>query len=104
MACTDHDLWIDALAASEMAVRDAVLCPFQTSMGGAVFATLVLFGIVGVPLYIRQQSIIIPFVLALMLGGILLTQVVAMAQTLVIVVLLLVFGIVPVILLRRRLR
>ncbi len=104
MACSDHDLWIDALDAGTMAVRDAVLCPYQTSMGGAVFATLVLFGMVGVPIYIRTQSIIIPFVLALLISGVLLAQMVAMAQTLVIVVILLVFGIVPVVLLRRRLR
>lgn len=104
MACSDYDLWIEALSASEMAVRDAVLCPFQTSMGGTVFATLVLFGIVGVPMYIRQGSVIIPFVLVLLISGVLLSQIVAMGQTLIIVTILLVFGVVPVILLRRRLR
>jgi len=104
MACSDHDLWINALDAGTMAIRDAVFCPYQSSMGFGVFATLVLVGIIGVPIYVRTQSIILPFVLALIIGGVVLSQLVAMAQTLVIVVILLVFGIVPVILLRRRLR
>lgn len=104
MACSDWDLYVNALDAGNMAVRDAILCPFQDSMGGMVFATIVIVGIIGLPIYARQQSIIIPFVLVMILGGILLTQIVAMGQMLIAVVVLLVLGAGPVILLRRRVR
>lgn len=102
MACTDYDgHFIDALDAGTMAVRDAVLCPYQMSMGGVVFATLVVMGVINMPIYIRTQSVIIPFVVTTVLAGIVLSQTAAMMQGLVVVVALFVLGLGPVLVLKR---
>lgn len=95
MACSDHNEWIDALDAGTMAVRDLVLCPYTDSMGTAVFATLVLVGMVNVPIYIRQESMVVPFGLTVVLGGIWVTAASSAAQTLTGVVLLMTVGLGP---------
>lgn len=104
MACKDHSRWIDALDAGTMAVRDAVLCPYQESIGGIVFATVVMLGVINVPIYVRQESPLIPMVITLSLAGIWVTEAAGIAQTLVGVVVLLGIGLGPVLLLRRVVR
>jgi hypothetical protein len=103
MACSDYadGEWINALDAGVMGVRDAVLCPYTDSMGTMVFATLVMVGMVNVPIYIRQESLIVPFGLTLTLGGIWVTAASSLAQTLTGVVLLFVVGLGPVLILWR---
>lgn len=100
MACSDYNgKWWEAL--SDEMMRDAVLCPWQAEVGGAVFATIVLIGIVNLPIYIRQESAIMPTVITVIVGGILLVEMAAMGQALFIVTLLFTLGLGPVLVLRR---
>lgn len=103
MACSDYadGEWINALDAGVMGVRDAVLCPYTDSMGTMVFATIVMIGIVNLPIYVRQESMIMPFGLTLVVGGIWVTAASGLAQTLAGVVVLFVVGLGPVLVLWR---
>lgn len=99
MACTDWDgVYLDAL--KDGAFQDAILCPYQDNMGGVVFALFV-YGAIGTAIYVRTDSIIIPFVLVLLTGGIVMTEVASIAVGLVITMLLFVVGIGPILLLKR---
>jgi len=71
-------------AIGEMAVRDAALCPFFDSMGAPVFATLLLLGLVFVPMYIRQDSAVTPMIVVFIIGGVLLGTMGGMGQSLLI--------------------
>lgn len=102
MACTDYGGdWIEALDVGTMAVQDAVLCPYQTTMGGVVFATFVILGLVNIPIYSRQQSVLVPMIVTLSVGGVVLSQVNSLFLGILTVVLLLLFGIGPLLVLRR---
>lgn len=101
MACTDYpneEFW---RAIGDLMVRDAVLCPFQAQMGGVVFATFVILGMINLPIYIRQDNVVGPFVLTLLLGGILVPQMSSLGQGLVIGIGLFVIGLGPILVLRR---
>lgn len=102
MACSDYaGKWYKALDPDTMAIRDAVLCGFQDQFTGPLFAALIVMGMVNVPIYIRTQSPAIPFVITLTVGGVMLTQLASVAQAILLVGLLVLFGIVPVLILRR---
>lgn len=60
-AMNDFDLW------------EAMFCIFATSMGEAVVGTLV-YSAFGLAIFARTGSLIIPFVLLLILGGTILSQ------------------------------
>jgi hypothetical protein len=81
-------------------IMDAMFSVYQDSMGGAVFGLLV-WGGTATTLYVRQESIILPLVLTLILGGIVITQVPSPAVALFVVVLLFVGGLGPVFILKR---
>jgi len=97
-ACGDYDTYFDMWKA--FAFRDAIACPFADSVG-ALFTGLVIVGSVNTALYAKQESVILPLVTTLLTGGATLTMVSSIANGLVIVVLLLAFGIGPVLLIRR---
>lgn len=100
MACSDWSgNWYEAL--SNFAFRDAALCPYQESLGGVVFASILIIGVVNLPIYIRQQSAIIPIIITTSVGGIVLVELSANAQTLVLVTLLMVISLGPILVLRR---
>lgn len=100
MACSDwNGNWYEAL--SNFAFRDAVLCPYQDTMGQAVFASMVVLGIINMPIYVRTQSAIIPIIITTAISGIVLVELAANAQTLVLVGLLMAIGLGPVLVLRR---
>lgn len=91
--------WAQAL--TEMAIRDAILCPYQTSIGGPMFAGLVLLGVINLPIYIRTGGVIIPFVITLVIGGLVITQTASIVQGIIITTILLAIGLGPIVLLRR---
>jgi len=99
MACTDYTWLIDALHQGQF--RDAFLCPYQTTMGGTAFAAFVLLGVINMPIYIKQGSALGPFVLTLLIGGLVFTQIAALGQALLTVLILFVVGLGPVLVLRR---
>lgn len=99
MSCTDWSGdYLDALA--EFAFRDALLCPYQTTMGGPEFATLIL-GAIGIAYMIRQGSIVIPVVIMVTTGGAFMSQVAGIAVGFVTVVVLGILGLAPVLVLRK---
>jgi len=99
MSCTDwNGDYLDALA--EFAFRDALLCPYQTSIGGPEFATLI-FGAIGMALMIRQGSVAIPAVILVVTGGVFVTQIAGLAVGFVTALVLGVLGLAPVLLLRK---
>lgn len=90
--------WLEAL--SQWHFRDAALCPYQSTIGGPEFATLVLGG-VGMAYMIRQGSPAIAFVLFIVTGGVFMSQIASVAVAIVTVVVLTMLGIAPVLVLRR---
>lgn len=99
MACKDWEFYINAL--QHFQVQDAVLCGFQGQMGGVAFAAVVVLGIINLPIYIRQGSVVGPVVLTLVIGGVILAETAAMVQGLVLFAVLVVLGLGPVLVLRR---
>lgn len=83
--------------------RDAVICSYTIKQGLTLpgFAAIVLVGVVNLPIYIRQESALIPFVLTLILGGVLLDSATGFVQGMGTLLVLLLFGLGPVLLLRR---
>lgn len=98
MACTDYDLWREAL--EQEAFRDAILCPYQTSLTGVFFA-MVAYGTITTALYIRTRSVLLPTVLTIVVGGTVMTEIAAPAVALFTVVLLFIVSLGPIILIRR---
>lgn len=99
MSCGDwNGDYIDALA--EWAFRDAVLCTYQTSIGGPEFATIVL-GAIGMSYLISHGSPLIAVVIFVVAGGVFMGQIAGIAVGIVTAVLLAVVGAVPVIVLRK---
>lgn len=90
--------WIEAL--SDWAFADAVLCPYQTTIGGPEFATLML-GVVGMAYMIRQGSLGIAAVVMVIAGGVFVSQVAAPAVGIITAVVLALFGLIPVLIVRR---
>lgn len=98
MACGDYEYFVDAI--KQEAFRDALLCPYQESMTGVVFA-MIAYGTITTSLYIRTRSVLLPTVLTVVIGGITVTQIAAPAVALFTVVLLFIVGLAPVALIRR---
>lgn len=99
MSCTDwNGDYLEAL--SQFAFRDAILCPYQTTIGGPEFATLI-FGAIGMSYMIRQGSLVIPVIIMVATGGAFMTQVAGIAVGFVTVTVLTILGLAPVLVLRR---
>lgn len=52
---------------------DAVVCPFSETMGLAVFALMV-YGAIGVALYVYSGNAVLPLTLTVILGSVVITQ------------------------------
>lgn len=99
MACSDYNGdFLEAMLQEEF--RDAILCPYQTNIGGALFA-MIIYGAITSHIYIRTESVLIPLILTILVGGIALTQIPSSATALLTFALLMFGGIVPVLLIRR---
>lgn len=98
MSCTDHASALEAM--QSWAFRDAVLCPYQESMTGVVFGTII-WGAVMIHLYVRTGSALLPYSLSVLLGSLVLSQTIAGSAQLVGALVVLMFGAIPVLLLRR---
>jgi hypothetical protein len=81
-------------------IMDAMFSVYQGELGGVVWGLLV-WGGMSMSLYARQDSVIIPLALTLLLGGIVITTVPSPAVALFVVVLLFVGGIAPILILKR---
>lgn len=90
--------WIEAL--SQWAFADAILCPYQTTIGGPAFATLII-GVVGMSYMIKQRSLGIAAVVMVITGGVFMGQVAAPAVGIITMVVLTLLGLVPVLIIRR---
>lgn len=86
MACEDYTSIWEPIA--QMAVKDAAFCPYHDTMGAIAFATIVMFGVIFVPMTIRQDSYITPLVVAIIIGGVIMTSMAAMGQGIVTLALL----------------
>ena len=99
MSCTEwNGDFLQAL--SEFAFRDALLCPYQMTLGGPEFATLI-FGSIGIAYMIRQGSIVIPVIIMVTTGGAFMSQVAGIAVGFVTVAVLGILGLGPVLILRK---
>jgi hypothetical protein len=76
------------------------LCPYIDVVGLLGFGLLV-YSAIGTTIYIRTGSVVIPFVLLIMIGGPILSQVASIGVAVATVVILLVLGGVPLFLVRR---
>lgn len=103
MACADYTIVNVTNTIGQANFQDAVICAYAVEQGLTVagFGTIVLLGAVNLPIYIRQESAVIPFVLSMILGGILLDSTAGFVQGMTVLLVLLVFGLGPVLLLRR---
>lgn len=80
---------------------DAALCPYVDLMTLPIFAAFFFVGVVNIPIYVRQESIVTPFVITLIAGGVILTFVAGILQTIAVSVILFTIGLGPVLLIRR---
>ncbi len=72
MACTEwNGQWGEALTSGHF--FDAILCPYQTQVGGLVFG-LFIYGVVMTALYIRTDSVIAPLVGTMVVGVLIIPQ------------------------------
>lgn len=71
MACGDFNSYWKFLVEGQM--FDAIYCPYGDLLGGTVFA-LLFFAPISMALYIYSGSIILPFVLAVILGAVIVVQ------------------------------
>lgn len=100
MSCSEWSDYANAL--QEAAFRDAVLCPLQTRFGGPELA-LLMFGAISIGYTLRQGSIVMSYVIAVLFGGAILTQVAPLGVTIITIVVLMLLGAGPVLYLRRKL-
>lgn len=101
LECTEYSdpyPFIEAL--SDWAFADAVLCPYQTTIGGPEFATLII-GVVGMSYMIKQRSLGIAAVVMVITGGVFVGQVAAPGVAIVTVVVLTLLGLIPVLVIKR---
>lgn len=80
---------------------DAAVCPYADLMTLPIFAAFFFLGVVNVPIYIRQESVVTPFVITLITGGVVLSFVAGILQTIATAVILFTLGLGPVLLIRR---
>lgn len=100
LACSDWGGdWYKAI--ENYAFQDAVLCGYQNQLGGPVFGAFVLLGMVNLPIYIKQDSVLVPTAITLTIGGLFLTQVSGIVQGLTLTVLLFAIGLGPVLVIHR---
>jgi hypothetical protein len=71
MACTDYPEYWQFLANFQF--FDAIYCPFADLVGPLLFPLLV-FGGLGVALYVYSNSLIMPLTLSIILGGVVVVQ------------------------------
>jgi hypothetical protein len=100
MACSDYPDGELYRALSDFAVRDAILCPYQVQMGGLVFSTLVMGGI-GMALFIRTGTLVMPFIVMLLVGGVLMPHTAPVVFQMVQLLVMFVISAAPVVFLRR---
>jgi hypothetical protein len=98
MACAEYAMAYEAVL--DGAFRDAMLCSYQSSMGGPEFALLVL-GPVGLYLYGKTESFGMLLVMALVTGGVALPYIAGVGVSIVTILALFVLGTVPVLILWR---
>lgn len=84
--------YIEALR--NYAFGDAFVCPYWDTVGQLATGLLV-WGGISLAIYIKTGSIIIPYILLLLLGGVVLQQVASVAVTISGVIVLAVLGGVP---------
>lgn len=100
MACTDY-AEINVSLLEQAAFRDAVICAYGDQLTVPIFAAMVVLGVFNLPIYIRQDSVLVPFAITLVIGGVIISSVASMLQSIMITLLLFVFGLGPVLVLRR---
>jgi len=66
MACSDYASWSEFIAQGQF--FDALICPFVDSMGVAL-AGLMVFGTIGLALYIYSGGIELPLVVGIIAGA-----------------------------------
>jgi len=71
MACSDYDTYLEFMQNEQF--FEAVYCVFGDSVGVLLFPLLV-WGAMGLALYIFSGSLIMPLVLTIILGGVLVVQ------------------------------
>lgn len=100
MACSDYSQPVFFDAISEFAARDAFLCDLQLTFGGPEFA-LLFFGVVSVGLYRETGDVIMPAVVAIIIGGRAMSEIASLGLDYLTITLLVVVGVGPVWLLRK---
>lgn len=78
---------------------DAAVCPYADIMTLPIFGAVVMLGVFNIPIYVRQESALMPFVISVLVGGVILSATNSMFQALVTLVILFAIGLGPVLLL-----
>jgi hypothetical protein len=97
--CTKYETGMDAVA--EFAVRNAVGCALQGQFGTVEIAGLIIMTAVGLSMWIRTESIMMPWVVFMMTGSIILPIITAPAIATIMLVFSAVGAAVPLLLYRR---
>lgn len=96
--CSAYDDYTQALM--EMHLMDAITCPYKDALGGPLAGTFFM-GAIGMAIYIRTHSVLLPFILMLLIGGVFLPSQAAIGIQVVTLIIMFVIGAAPIVFLRR---
>lgn len=99
MACTDYNSYIEMW--SNWAFRDAILCTYGDTFGSLLLPALLVVGAINFGYYAKQESVGMPLVVTLLTGGFFLSQSDPILIQMVRVVAVIIFGLMPVFVLRK---
>lgn len=105
LACTDYPDGVNVSntldAAGGPKVIDAVNCVYAEQLTLPIYAALVVVGVFNLPIYIKQDSVLIPFVITLAIGGVVIQSISGIVVQIAVLLIMFTIGIGPVLLLRR---
>lgn len=103
LGCGNYDVVNVTNTLEKMRLRDAVVCSYAVEGGLTVpiFGAAIMLGVFNLPIYIKQESAAVPFVVSLIIGGIILTTVASIAQAIAVSLILFGIGLGPILVLKR---
>lgn len=103
LGCSEYDNVNVSNTLEHMRLQDAILCSYAVEGGLTlpIFGAAVMLGVFNLPIYIKQESAAVPFVISLIVGGIVLTTVASALQAIAVSVILFGIGLGPILVLRR---
>lgn len=80
---------------------DAAICPGANRLTLPIYGSLIVMGVINIPMYIRTDSIAVPLVVTVIAAGVLIQFVSSIFQLLFLLVIIFVFGLGPIAIIKR---